>query len=121
MAGSRPVKDQLDLGNSRRAGPGKAELTQLVTATAPRLVALPGVGVDTAGQLLVTAGYNAGRLHTEPTRAYVARRTAEGKTKTEILRCLKRCIAREACPLLAGAHRGPAATADYSGSLKYQR
>jgi transposase len=29
---------------------------------------------------------------------YVARRTAEGKTKTEILRCLKRHIAREIYP-----------------------
>ena len=29
------------------------------------------------------------------TRAYAARRTAEGKTKTEIIRCLKRYIARE--------------------------
>jgi transposase len=33
-------------------------LTTLVTAVAPDLVALPGVGVDTAGQLLVTAGDN---------------------------------------------------------------
>ena len=31
----------------------------------------------------------------ERTRAYAARRTAEGKTKTEIIRCLKRYIARE--------------------------
>ena len=31
----------------------------------------------------------------EPTKAYVARRTAEGKTKTEIIRCLKRLLARE--------------------------
>ncbi|MFQ6332175.1 IS110 family transposase [Nocardia sp. CWNU-33] len=31
----------------------------------------------------------------EPTRAYVARRTAEGLSKREILRCLKRFIARE--------------------------
>ncbi len=30
------------------------------------------------------------------TRAYAERRTAEGKTKTEIIRCLKRYIAREA-------------------------
>ncbi len=30
-----------------------------------------------------------------PTRAYVARRTTEGKTKPEIMRCLKRHIARE--------------------------
>jgi transposase len=29
------------------------------------------------------------------TKDYVARRTAEGKTKTEIMRCLKRHIARE--------------------------
>jgi transposase len=36
----------------------------------------------------------------QPTRDYVARRTAEGKTKTEIMRCLKRYIAREVFPLL---------------------
>jgi transposase len=30
-----------------------------------------------------------------PTRAYVQRRTTEGKTKAEIIRCLKRYIARE--------------------------
>jgi transposase len=31
-----------------------------------------------------------------PTKAYMQRRLAEGKTKTEILRCLKRYLAREA-------------------------
>ena len=31
----------------------------------------------------------------EPTKAYVARRTAEGKTKKEIIRCLKRAVVRE--------------------------
>jgi transposase len=35
------------------------------------------------------------------TRAYVARRTTEGLSKKEILRCLKRYIARELYPLLA--------------------
>jgi transposase len=35
------------------------------------------------------------RFH-QPTRAYVERRTKEGKTKLEIIRCLKRYIAREA-------------------------
>jgi transposase len=30
-----------------------------------------------------------------PTRAYVERRTAEGKTKKEIIRCLKRAVVRE--------------------------
>ena len=35
------------------------------------------------------------------TREYVARRTAEGKSKREIMRCLKRYIAREIYRLLA--------------------
>jgi transposase len=125
-----------------------AQLTPLVTVVAPGLVALPGVGVDTAGQLLVTAGDNPGRLRNEPsfarlcgvapvpvssgrtdrhqlhrggdrdansalwrialvrmhchqpTKDYVARRIAEGRTKKEILRCLKRYIARETYSLL---------------------
>ena len=38
--------------------------------------------------------------HHEPTRAYVTRRTAEGKTKAEIIRCLKRLLAREIWALL---------------------
>ncbi len=33
--------------------------------------------------------------HCPRTRAYAKRRTAEGKTKLEIIRCLKRYIARE--------------------------
>ncbi|MGI8416164.1 MAG: IS110 family transposase [Nakamurella sp.] len=33
--------------------------------------------------------------HHQPTKTYVARRTAEGKTKAEIIRCLKRLLARE--------------------------
>jgi transposase len=35
------------------------------------------------------------------TRAYVERRTKEGKTKKEIIRCLKRYIAREVYRILA--------------------
>lgn len=38
--------------------------------------------------------------HHEPTKAYVARRTAEGKTKAEIIRCLKRFLAREIWALM---------------------
>lgn len=38
--------------------------------------------------------------HHEPTKAYVARRTAEGKTKKETIRCLQRLIARETWALL---------------------
>lgn len=41
------------------------------------------------------------RLATDPdTRAYAAKRTAEGKTKKDILRCLKRAIAREVFHLI---------------------
>jgi transposase len=124
--------DQLDL-----------QLQELVTTAAPALMALPGVGVETAGQLLVTAGDNPQRLRSEaafahlcgaapipassgrtdrhrlnrggdrrannalwritlvrmrchpPTRAYVERRTNQGLSKLDILRCLKRYIARE--------------------------
>ncbi|WNK18888.1 IS110 family transposase [Halomonas piscis] len=36
----------------------------------------------------------------EPTKVYVARRTAEGKTKRDIVRCLKRYIIREVYRLL---------------------
>jgi transposase len=34
------------------------------------------------------------RYH-QPTKAYVARRLAEGKSKQEIIRCLKRYVVRE--------------------------
>jgi transposase len=121
------------------------QLDRLVAAAVPTVVALFGAGTDTAGQLLVTAGDNPDRLHSDaafsmlcgasprpawsgakptnryrlnrggdrqanaalyrialvrmahhaPTRAYVERRTKEGKTKREIIRCLKRYIARE--------------------------
>jgi transposase len=118
-------------------------LDELVRATAPELVAVHGVGVDTAAALLVSAGDNPDRLRSEPawahlcgvapieassgkvtryrlnrggdrranaalwrivitrmssdprTRAYVARRTAEGRSKGEIIRILKRYVARE--------------------------
>jgi transposase len=47
-----------------------------------------------------------GRMGWDPaTRAYVERRTTEGLSKKEIIRCLKRYIARELYPLLA---RNPA-------------
>ena len=120
------------------------QIKALVERTAPELVSLFGVGVELAGQFLMTAGDNPERLHTEaafaklcgvapqpassgrtsgrhrlsrsgdraansalyivtitrmrhhePTRAYFARRTAEGLTKREIIRCVKRFIARE--------------------------
>jgi transposase len=123
-------------------------LAPLVAATAPRLLAVFGVGTDTAAALLVTAGDNPERLRSEPawahlcgvapiqassgkvtrwrlnrggdrqanaalwrivitrmsneprTRAYVTRRSEEGLTKGEIIRVLKRYVAREVYPLL---------------------
>ena len=120
-----------------------ADLAPLVTRAAPSLVALPGVGTETAGQLLITAGDNPDRLkseasfahlcaaapvpassgrtnrhrinrggdrhansalytivlvrmrHDQRTRDYVTRRTAEGMSTKDIMRCLKRFVARE--------------------------
>jgi hypothetical protein len=45
--------------------------------------------------------------HHEPTRAYVARRTLQGKTKAEIIRCLKRLLARETWALLRPLRTAP--------------
>jgi transposase len=44
-----------------------------------------------------------------PTLAYVRRRTREGKTKLEIIRCLKRFVAREIFGYLCGAKTPPKA------------
>ena len=44
------------------------------------------------------------RLGSDPaTCAYAERRTAEGKSKAEIIRCLKRYVAREVYPCLRPA------------------
>jgi transposase len=123
-------------------------IVPLVTARAPALLALYGVGPDTAALLLIAAGDHPGRLRSEAawahmcavapipassgktrrhrlnrggnreanhalwrivitrmsahpaTRAYVKRRTAEGLSKKEIIRCLKRYVAREVYPYL---------------------
>ncbi len=119
-------------------------ITPLVTARAPGLLALHGVGPDTAAVLLVAAGDHPERLRSESswahlcgtapipassgktagryrlnrggdrqansalwrivlvrmgshpaTRAYADRRGKEGLSKKEIIRCLKRYVARE--------------------------
>jgi transposase len=116
------------------------ELKELVTVAAPNMLALPGVGTEVAGQLLVTAGDNRDRLRSEAAfahlcgaapipassgrthrhrlnrggdraannalyivvlgrlrydaraRAYADRRTQQGLSKPEIIRCLSnRC------------------------------
>jgi len=45
--------------------------------------------------------------HDPRTKAYVARRTAQGKTTKEIIRCLKRYVAREIYKALAHQARTP--------------
>jgi transposase len=119
-------------------------LRSLITETAPTLLELYGVGVDTAASLLVTAGDNPHRLRSEgswahlcgttplpansgkvttrfrlsrggdrqanaalyrivltrmssdeETRRYVTRRRDEGLNTAEIMRCLKRYVARQ--------------------------
>ncbi len=51
------------------------------------------------------------RMACDPrTQAYVARRTAEGKTSKEIMRCLKRYVAREIYKALVTQARTPAAS-----------
>jgi transposase len=121
-----------------------AMITDLIEETAPELFDLYGVGVDTAASLLVTAGDNPDRLHSEgswahlcgvtplpansgkvttrfrlsrggdrqanaalyrivltrmsshqETRTYVTRRRDEGLNTAEIMRCLKRYVARQ--------------------------
>ena len=46
------------------------------------------------------------RYH-QPTREYVTRRTAQGLTRREIIRCLKRYVARELLPLIKTALAEP--------------
>ena len=120
------------------------QITSLVAAAAPELLALFGLGPDTAAALLVAAGDNPERLHSEAawarlcgvapkpadsgkvkghrrldaggdrqanaalwrivivriahdpeTRAYFERRVKEGRTKRDVIRILKRYVARE--------------------------
>jgi transposase len=139
-----------------------AQLDRLVAQVAPELVALPGIGTDSAATLLIVAGDNPQRLGSEAsfaslcgvspieassgkvvrhrlnrggnreanralymiclarmrrdrrTQEYVARRTAEGKSKREIIRCLKRYLAREVYRVLicCGARSSPTGSRD---------
>jgi transposase len=125
-----------------------ALIVPLVTTHAPGLLAVYGVGPDTAAMLLIAAGDQPARLRSEAawahlcavapipassgkvtrhrlnpggdrnanhalwrivitrmsahpaTRAYVDRRSKEGLSKKEIIRCLKRYVAREVYPHL---------------------
>ena len=47
----------------------------------------------------------------QPTKDYMARRTTEGKSKKEIIRCLKRYVAREVFAVLREMNQADPATA----------
>ena len=129
----------------------KVELSWLTRTASPALVSVFGIGSDTAATLLITAGSNPERLHSEAafaalcgvspipassgktnrhrlnrggdrqanaalyrivivrlrhdgrTREYMRRRTGEGMSKTEVIRCLKRYGAREVLAALRTA------------------
>ena len=139
----RCIAVRIDALNSEIAALDK-QLHQLVALAAPRTLSLLGVGPDHAAQLLITAGGNPERLHSEAafaalcaaspipassgktnrhrlnpagdrdanralymiivtrlrycpdTQAYIKRRIAEGLTKPEAIRCVKRYVARQA-------------------------
>ena len=122
---------------------------------APQLLDRVGIGIEVAGQLLVTAGDNPDRLRSEAsfamlcgvaplpassgmtrrhrlnrggdrqansalhlaviirirvderTQAYVAKKIAEGHSKLEIIRCLKRYLAREVFYLMNAPAQEP--------------
>jgi transposase len=130
-----------------------AMIGAIVDELAPELVARNSIGRNGAAQLLLTAGDNPERLHSEAgfaalcgvspvpassgkiarhrlnrggdraansalhiiaigrlrtdpkTKDYVARRIAEGHSKLEAIRCLKRYIAREVFTLITRRHR----------------
>lgn len=133
-----------------------AHLKALTKAAAPQMLERPGVGFDSAAQMLITAGDNADRIQSEsafaklwgacpiptgsgktsgrhrlnrggnrqanaalyrivlvrlrwhpPTIAYVERRVAEGLSKKDIIRCLKRFVAREFYHLLPSISGDP--------------
>ena len=57
-------------------------------ATKPVILGF-AAGCDRDMELVAACAYH------QPTRAYVDRRTSEGESKREIMRCLKRYVARE--------------------------
>ncbi len=121
----------------------ETELERLTRLAAPSLLRIFGVGPDTAAAIMIAAGDNPDRLHSEATfaslcganpipassgktnrhrlnrggdrqanaalyrivlvrlrhdvrtREYMRRRTGDGMSKSEVIRCLKRYVARE--------------------------
>lgn len=140
------------------------DLARLVEASNPALTHTKGIGTATGTQLLITAGDNPDRMHSEAAfamlcgaapipapsgrttrhrlnrggdrsansalhrialirlatdphpRAYAARRATDGKSKKDVLRCLKRALAREVFHLITNPQ-----PADNSSDLRRAR
>ncbi len=132
------------------------QMTALLHRTAPALLQISGIGPDSVASLLIAAGDNPQRLHSEAafvalygtspveassgktsrrrlnrggnrqanaalfrtvlsrlrwdaaTQAYMCRRTTEGLSKREIIRCLKRYLARTIYKIIRTALAQPA-------------
>ncbi|MGW0765273.1 IS110 family transposase [Streptomyces sp. NPDC002676] len=84
-------------------------LTRLVERHAPQLLVPVGIGPDSAVTLLITMGDNPERLNTEASFAALCGvgPTQEGKTRREIIRCLKRYAARGVFDLVRTASSVP--------------
>ena len=99
----------------------RRQLTLLVNPSSGRGKArrkLPGV-VSALGQAFPDADVLV-RLSTDTrTKTYAAKLRAAGKSKKDVLRCLKRAIAREAWHLLV--HPTPAPRTDDLRTLRHQR
>lgn len=139
--------------------PGPAGGPEHLLTTAPALIARPGIGIHSAAQLLITAGGNPDRLHSDAafaalcgaspvqassgqhqrhrlnrggdraannalwtiannrlihdprTREFAAKRRAQGDSRNDVLRILKRYIARETFSLIIAALHGDRAFA----------
>jgi len=86
------------------------QLDRLVATVAPALVAVKGVGTETAAALLVAGGDNPQRLRSEAAFAHlcgVAPTSSDAPSKASprprVIRCLKRYIARELYRILVSA------------------
>ena len=88
----------------------QAELDRLTRMAAPAVVSIFGVGPDTAAALVISAGSNPERIHSEAAFASLC-----GLSKTEVIRCLKRYVARE---VFSALKKSPIVPSGHSLSLK---
>ena len=85
------------------------QIASLCATISPALLAAHGIGPEVAATNNALWRIALVRMSSDKaTEEYVTRRTREGKSKKEIIRCLKRFIAREVFQLLTNAFRTPA-------------